>query len=168
MNASDLVKESFEWLKSNYTSFTFFAERDVVWTIQTYLIKRIKEENLSYKVFNDYPIKKGTGRSFSADIVIVNDEQVEVAVEFKYEPKHERIDIDPAKLKNTVVFWGDDGVAKDIKRVKEFVAEGRAKKACAIFIDEGRLFKDKQNREPHPGSYWEDWGEEAALIAWAG
>jgi hypothetical protein len=55
------------------------------------------------------------------------DNLVEVAAEFKYEPSHKRKyntsqgnvgDIWHTKFGPTVVFWGDDGVGKDIKRIQ--------------------------------------------------
>jgi hypothetical protein len=77
---------------------------------------------------------------------------VYVAVEFKYEPSHERMDIPPEKF--PVVFWGKEGVVKDIQRIRDFVEKGVAKKGFSIFIDEGGYFKHK---EPHPDSKWKEW-----------
>lgn len=34
-----LSEESLDWLRDNYDEFIFQAERDVVWTVQTYLVK---------------------------------------------------------------------------------------------------------------------------------
>src|SRR5690242_16270653 len=97
MEATELFENAIGWLQQNYANFQFFVERDVVWTIQMYLIKQIKERDLPYKVFNDFPILPGSRRSLSADIAILNSNEndlVEVAAEFKYEPSHRRSDVD--------------------------------------------------------------------------
>ena len=120
----------------------------------------ILENNLSLKVFNDYPILKGKKQGLSADIVILNENnQVELAIEFKYEPDHKRgkepnCNIWPTKLDPSVVFWGKEGVLKDVKRCEEFIDKGVATAAVTIFIDEGGLFR---HRNPHPGTEWIDW-----------
>lgn len=77
-----------------------------------------------------------------------------VAAEFKYEPSHHRAEIlaQPGKL--PVVTWGADGVAKDLARIREFVAAGATRMAVAVFIYEGRHFR---HRTAHPGSAWLDW-----------
>ena len=115
---------------------------------------------MSLKVFNDYPILKGKRRGLSADIVILNEiNQVELAIEFKYEPDHKRgkepnCNIWPTKLNPSVVFWRKEGVLKDVERSKEFIEKGAAKAAVTIFIDEGGLFRHKN---PHSGTEWIDW-----------
>lgn len=164
MDASELFENSIAWLKENYAQFQFFVERDVVWTIQKYLIRQIKEQSLPFRVFNDYPILSGNRRSICVDLAILNmDNLVEVAAEFKYEPSHERKykasqgkegDIWHTKFGPTVVFWGDDGVGKDIKRIQNYVDIGKAKAAYAVFIDEGSHFSSKL---PHHGSEWIHW-----------
>ena len=89
----------------------------------------------------------------SADLVIVNPSgRIHVAVEFKYEPSHMRTDI--PKNKFPVVAWGKEGVAKDIKRITQFVNEADVESAYFILIDEAGFFK---NRPPHPGSKWKKW-----------
>ena len=94
MEASELFENAIAWLKDNYGQFQFFVERDLVWTVQTYLFSQIKEYGLPYRVFNDYPILPGNRRSLCADLAILNtDSLVEVAAEFKYEPSHTRGDI---------------------------------------------------------------------------
>lgn len=159
MEATELFERAIGWLQENYANFQFFVERDIVWTIQTYLIRQIKEQDLPYKVFNDFPILPGNRRSLSADLAILasnKNDLVEVAVEFKYEPSHERSDVDiwHTKLTPSVVFWGSDGVAKDVERVQEFVAKGKARVAFAVFIDEDGYFS---HRPPHLGSKWIHW-----------
>lgn len=134
----------------HYSDYHFFVERDVVWTLQSHLIGGIKEARAPYLVFNDYPILPG----IRADLVLVDQHtnRIEVAAEFKYEPSHQRKDILPSKL--PVVFWGDDGVGKDVKRVHEFVRLGKVQTAYAVFVDEGGAF---HHRQPHPGSRWISW-----------
>ena len=156
----DVFHETLGWLKEKYLDFTFFAERDAVWSFQNKVQQIITENNLPLKVFNDYPILKGNRRGLTADIVILNENgQVELAIEFKYEPDHKRgkepnCNIWPTKLVPSVVFWGKDGVLKDVERCKKFIDEGAAKVAVSIFIDEAGHFK---NRNPHPGTKWIDW-----------
>ena len=155
MNEADrLIKDALSWLQANYSDFAFFVERDVVWTLQLRLSKQIKDSNLTYRIYNDYPMLAGSHRSLSADIVILdNADRVAMAAEFKYEPSHLRKDILQNKL--PVVAWGKDGVGKDVTRINEFVARGKAKVAYAIFIDEGGYFC---RRLAHPGSEWLEWG----------
>lgn len=157
--ATELFEDALEWLRNNYASFQFFQERDVVWTFQTYLIKEIEELGLLYRVFNDYPMLPGKRRSLSTDLAILNaNDRVEVAVEFKYEPSHRRVDIMKSKL--PVVDWGQAGVAKDLKRIQEFVAQGKARAAYFVFIDEGGYFRKRKPHPDSPDSEWVDWGSD--------
>ena len=92
-------------------------------------------------------------------MILNEDNQVELAIEFKYEPDHERgkgpnNDIWPTKLDPSVVFWGKEGVLKDVERCKKFIKKEVAKVAVSIFIDEGGLFR---HRDPHSGTKWIDW-----------
>jgi hypothetical protein len=152
--------ETLAWLESHYWDQPFYVERDIVWTIQLKLARRIKEAGAHYRVFNDYPMIPGPRRSLSADIAVVdNSGIVELAVEFKFEPSHRRTDISPGKF--PVVFWGIDGVAKDILRIREFVELRKAKVAIALFIDEGGYFA---RRPPHPESEWRTWAQDAFLL----
>lgn len=82
-----------------------------------------------------------------------------VAADFKYEPPHRRAEFAALPGKLPVVFWGTDGVAKDVIRIREFVEAGAAPAAFAMFIDEGRRFRQ---RPPHPGTAWHDWGPRPA------
>lgn len=153
MRADELFDNTLEWLKENYSSFRFFVERDVVWTVQLRLLAVVAEQNLPFQIFNDYPIIPGLRRSLSADLVILdNDGAILVAVEFKYEPDHRRQDILRAKF--PVVSWGADGVLKDIARIDEFVRSQKCQKAYAVLIDEGGYF---HSRAPHPKSEWRAW-----------
>ena len=147
-----------DWLREHYGEYRFFAERDVVWTVQKHILAVIEEAQLPYRVFNDLTISKG----IRADLAILDAGSIEVAVEFKYEPSHSRSterggDIWPTKLDPSVVFWtGAGSVAKDVQRTREYVEQGKAKAAYSLFIDEGGEFR---RRNPHPGSEWRDWGE---------
>jgi len=154
--ATELFESAMAWLRENYASLRFFVERDIVWTVQTHITKLIEEQSLPYRVFNEYPILPGKRRSLCTDLAILNcHDPVEVAVEFKYEPSHKRSGIDIWPTKFPIVFWGDDGVGKDVKRIQEFVAKGKASVAYSVFIDEGGHFC---HRVPHPGSEWINWG----------
>jgi hypothetical protein len=84
------------------------------------------------------------------------DGQVLVAAEFKYEPSHVRPEFHAQPGKLPVVFWGAEGVAKDVARIRQFVEAGTARSAFAMFTDEGRHFRFRA-RAPHPGSTWLDW-----------
>jgi len=155
-SSTDLFLSTVEWLRENYSSFRFFAERDVVWTVQKRVLELVEQKGIPYKVFNDYPILPGKGRrSRSVDLAIINQDQIiEVAVEFKYEPSRKRQDICSHKL--PVVFWtGEYGVGKDVERIREFISAGKAEMAYSVFIDEGGRYR---KRTPYPQSRWIDWG----------
>ncbi len=167
-SASELFESAIAWLQANYTVYRFFVERDVVWTIQTYLRKTIEEVGLPYRVYNEYPMLPGNRRSLSADLAILNsDAQVEVAAEFKYEPSHARNDILPGKINPSVTFWTD--IAKDVQRIQQFVALGKTRVAFSVFIDEGTFYRQ---RTPPSGSAWISWGSPNAArpgvaVLWA-
>src|SRR5262249_11006675 len=42
-----------------YDEFEFWAERDLVWTVQKRLKQVIGDQHLPYSVFNDYPLAPG-------------------------------------------------------------------------------------------------------------
>lgn len=166
-----LFEEAVAWLHEHYGRFEFWVERDLVWTVQTRLRELISERQLRYEVFNDYPLLRGPRRARSADLVIrdTNSNEILLAAEFKYEPSHCRAEFleQPGKL--PVVFWGADGIAKDVARIREFVEAGAARMAFAVFIDEGRHFR---HRPAHPGTAWLDWdpsgpGSPSPSILWA-
>jgi len=151
--ATELFENTIEWLKENYGNFIFFLERNLVWTVQKHIIELIKKNNLPFKIFNYYPILPGKRRHLCTDLAILSlNKTLEIAVEFKYEPSHYRDDILQSKL--PVVFWGKDGVGKDIKRIKEYIDKGKAEITYLVFIDEGGHFRHKY---PHPFSKWIDW-----------
>jgi hypothetical protein len=95
--------------------------------------------------------------------------EILVAAEFKYEPSHHRAEFLAQSGKLPVVFWGADGVAKDVARIQEFVEAGATRMAFAVFIDEGRYFR---HRPAHPGTAWDDWasslpGSSSPSVLWA-
>jgi hypothetical protein len=150
--ADDLFARALARLQADYADFVFFVERDVVWTLQTWLRREIDESGSPLRLFNDYPILPGKRRGLSTDLAILDGDAVDLAVEIKYEPSHSRADIPQGKL--PVVFWGVEGVAKDIARIRDFVSIGPARRAISLFIDEGGAFR---HRPPQPGSRWIDW-----------
>ena len=158
MSATELFENAMDWLREHYGEYRFFAERDIVWTVQKQILATIEGAQLPYRVFNDLTISKG----IRADLAILDAGSIEVAVEFKYEPSHFRSterggDIWSTKLNPSVVFWtGDGSVAKDVQRTREYVEQGQANAAYSVFIDEGGAFN---YRNPHPGSEWLNWGE---------
>jgi hypothetical protein len=150
-----VFEETVAWLQEHYDEFEFWVERDLVWTVQTRLRRLISERLLPYEVFNDYPLLPGARRARSADLVIRDmGTAVLVAAEFKYEPSHRRAEFLALPGKLPVVFWGLDGVAKDVARIREFVEAGSARAAFAVFVDEGRYFR---HRPAPPGTAWRDW-----------
>jgi hypothetical protein len=168
--ASALFEEALDWLRERYGQYEFWVERDLVWTVQTQLRTLISERSLPYEVFNDYPMLTGPRRARSADLVIRNaGKDALVAAEFKYEPSHQRPEFVALPGKLPVVFWGVDGVAKDVARIREFVEAGAARIGFAVFIDEGRYFR---HRPAHPGAAWRDWnasgpGSPSPSVLWA-
>ena len=159
MQAVGLFENAISWFQENYGNFRFFTERDIVWTVQTHIIRLIEKQNLAYRIFHNFPVLPGK----TTDLAILRpDNSIEVAAEFKYEPSHGRkfTDIWPSKL--PVVFW-EDGVGKDMERIREFVSKGRAEVAYLILIDEGGYFRW---REPFSGSEWIDW-QNGVSVLWA-
>lgn len=149
-----------DWLRDNYDSFTFFTERDIVWTLQLKCRELVQRGALPVRIFNDYGVLPGTRRSRSVDLAFTDTRNsVLVAVEFKYEPAHSRSDIPRSKF--PVVFWGNDGVGKDVARIREIVSEGAAAIAHSIFIDEGGAFR---HRDAHAGSAWLSWNNDRWIL----
>lgn len=150
-------------IQKSYSANQFYCERDLVWTVQKMIAKKINDDKLPYKVFNDYPIEKGVHRSKSVDLSIVNIrcedravaegiDKAELVIEFKYEPSIMRKkEICIHKL--PVVMWSD--VKKDIKRVKSFVENGRSKAAISVFIDE--YSRNNKPQKQLLGSEWIKW-----------
>jgi hypothetical protein len=111
-------------------------------------------KKLSLKVYNDYPMIKGQRRSLSADLVILNDlNEVEVAVEFKYEPSHKRKEYTNGKFPVT----DRKRILNDIARIKEFIDSGKVKSVHAIFIGEGSYLYNLIKPD-NIQSKWLKWG----------
>ncbi len=158
MKAPELFEYSIRLLKQRYPNYRFFTERDVVWTVQMQLIKYIEHHDLPYRVFNDY----GLGSRRRADLVILDNDSVEVAVEFKYEPSRNRnsnAGVDIPATKFPVVFWEE--VQKDVKRVQDFVKLKQSNVAYSVFIDEGSAFNW---REAPAGSEWISWHKGISVL----
>ncbi|HCI79834.1 MAG TPA: hypothetical protein DHW02_09095 [Ktedonobacter sp.] len=108
IEAKDIFEDAMEWLKDHYGNWCFFTERDIVWVLQNHLISLIRGKSLPYRLFYNFEMypenKKGKNKklyqgsdaknkeSMAADLVIFNDDKkiVEVAIELKYEPSHQR------------------------------------------------------------------------------
>ena len=156
---SEIFVDAIETLREQYAGHRFFTERDVVWTVQLRMLEEIERLGLPYRVFNDY----GMGQRQRADLAVLdNAGNVELAVEFKYEPSHNRdarFGGDIPKTKFPVVAW--DEVAKDVQRVTDFVSSKRAKAACSIFIDENSEFTWQT---PPRGSKWIQWDDGVSIL----
>lgn len=165
MEASDLFEEAMRWFREHYEEYRFFTERDVVWTIQQRITNEICRTSAPYRVFNDHTILP----RIRTDLAILTGDSIEVAVEFKYEPSHNRRadrggDIWPTKLDPSVVFWtGDGSVEKDAQRISQYVRQKRTMTAYLVFVDEGGRFR---HREPFSGSEWIDW-EGGVSVLWS-
>ena len=167
MESIALFQESLDWLKDHYRQYQFFTERDIVWTMQTYLNKEIKEHQLPYRVLTEWPIEQGNRKSLCADLAIMQGSVIEIAAEFKYEPDHDRKeDFSEKKLNSNIVAWNKHGIGDDVARVQRFVKDKKANVACSIFIDEGKRFR---HREAFAESQWHDWEKASVsvLICWA-
>lgn len=169
--SESLVYESINWLRENYSNFTFFTERDLVWTIQSQMNKIINDNKLQLIVLNDYGMIKGKNRSISADLVILPKQdprnieryqKAEIVIEFKYEPSHDRVEYPIPKVKLPVVAWKSKtaSVCHDIDRIRDFVMTN-AKIGLAIFVDEGRRYR---NKPEFKGSEWNDWENGVSLL----
>ena len=163
MTPTELFENAMDWLREYYWEHRFFAERDIVWTVQKQMLQVVEAVGVPFHVVNDYTMFD----RIRADLVVLNSGAVEVAVEFKYEPSHARSterkgDIWQSKFNPDIVFWTvpassrDGSVEKDILRTRQYVEERKANVAYSVFIDEGGNFS---HRDPPLGSEWHDWGE---------
>lgn len=147
-----LFEDAIGWLNQHYAEFHFFLERDVVWTIQKHLLEAIDAHRLPYRVNYNHDLLGS--KQHWADLTIINSNcSVEVAIEVKYEPSHQREDISHTKL--PVVEW--PSVCRDVSRVQRYVNEGKAISAYSFFLDEGRFFGGKANYPAPPSAEWRDW-----------
>lgn len=147
MRAEAIFLEALDWLKEHYQNYIFYVERDIVWTLQTKINILIKEYNSPFIIHNDYTILPRQ----RADLVFLHESgQIELAIEFKYEPSHKRIDIVPTKF--PVASWSEIG--KDIERIKRFVTDANVTVSYSVFFDEERFYR---NKPAHHSSKWNDW-----------
>ena len=154
---SSLFAESLAWLQNNYRSYRFFMERDIVWMLQTHMVEEAKRQRLPVSIYDNHTIAVGK----QVDIAIIKkDGSIDTAVEIKYEPDHQRADLDisAGKLLPSRVDWNtpkSGGVEPDIERVRVFVKKGLANHGCFVLFDEGSHFA----KMPLPqGSVWINWG----------
>jgi len=152
--ATDMFERAVKWLAQHYSSYHFFTERDIEWTLQLHLLQEIKERKLDLAVFEKHrmPNRK------QVDLAVVEHATGSVlcVVELKYEPDHARGDIFPGKFPK--IFWNsrkNHGVIQDIDRIGTFVESGACEVGYCLFIDEGRYHRERG--EPK-NSMWVDWG----------
>lgn len=147
-------------LRRTYGDLCFYTERDIVWTLQRWLIQQCANRGLPFLVFNDHATEPGQYRALSADIALVIESSAPVVMELKYEPSHRRADIGTGKF--PVIGWS--GVEEDCRRVRRWVSSGMAASGIALLIDEGATFSARSvagHRWPIPpvdGGTWEEWG----------
>jgi hypothetical protein len=134
-------------LRAAYPDQTFWTERDVVYWMQLRIRATAPD---GFLVFNDWGLLPGPRRARSADLVIVRNGTVLLAVEFKFEPCKSRADIQAKKL--PVIGWSS--VADDIRKIEEYVTTGAAPVGWSVCIDEGGRYRAQPR---HPGSTMEDW-----------
>ncbi len=145
--AAMVFEQAMEWLQNYYG--VYHKERDIVLAIRDHLNEVFDERNLRSKARDEF--KMPTGKI--ADIVIrrLESDEVEVAAEFKYEPSHTRKS-EFSQGAFPVTFW--DEIGNDVSKVFKYVADGHARVAYAVFVDEGRYHRW---RECPPRSDWKDW-----------
>ena len=78
------------------------------------------------------------------------DNTIELAAEFKYEPSHQRNDLQRTKF--PVVSWSE--WLDDVNAVQKIVAQKKAKVAYSLLISEGGHFLDQPLP---PGPTWKPW-----------
>ena len=155
MGPEQIFLDSLDWLWRNYGDYSFFAERDVVWTLQNQIRDSLTRNASPFRVFHGYPMTKG--KRMNADLALVDPQgKVELAAEFKYEPDpaRGRLDGDVWPTKLPAVFWSGRGsVVEDAQRVHQFVDEGVTPVAYSVFVDEGGRFR---TREEPGGARWRE------------
>ena len=152
MTATELFKSALHYLEKNYFKYTFFTERDLVWTMQNHINKLISEKELHLIGVSEYVLTKGQ----RVDLVIVKKtsdllyrwEPVEVAIEFKYEPDKERRGIDIPKGKFPVTEWS--AIEKDFKKMNELCSKNISKCGYTLLIDEGGRYYEKRDKYDLP------------------
>jgi hypothetical protein len=163
-DAVRLLTDALDWLRATYPEHRIVVERDLVWTLQKWLICEVLTRDLPLRVFNDYGVEPGPRRSLSGDLVLValDSPMPLVVAEFKFEPSHRRVDIDRKKL--PVVGWS--GVVEDVARIRRWVDGGMTREGLAIFVDEGGFAHDR--RTALADCAWSGWGMygEPTLDVW--
>lgn len=145
--AKKLFDQALDWFRVNYGEYEFFMERDLVWVLQQKIWEMIDEDGVPLEVYHNFSIA-----DVQTDLALLNKEnEVELAIEFKYEPDHRRRGFLLTRF--PVVFWRE-GVGKDVERAKQYVKQEKAKIAIAIFVDEGSYFR---HRKPYSNTKWVDW-----------
>lgn len=155
MDAAELFEGAMEWLRGNYGDCLFYYEHEVVEKVEILLNREIGSRGLPYRVLKECSVLPDT----RTDLAILSPGgEVEVAVEFKYEPAHSRSTNQGGDIRSTklpvVADWND--VEKDILRIQQYVEQQKVKAAYSVLVDEGGHF---HWREPFPGSQWIDWGQ---------
>ena len=151
-----LYENTINWLQQNYSSYRFFTERDIVWTLQLHLLQEIERRHIHLHVFDNYRMPNRV----LVDLALTekNTDSVLVVAEIKYEPDHSRVDISRGKLSPSKVFWDSQGsgVIQDINRIETLIDRGFSGVGYVTFIDEGGHHSWRQ--EPQ-GSIWDyNWG----------
>jgi hypothetical protein len=163
-DARRLLNDALDWLRFTYPEHRIFVERDLVWTLQKWLLREASARGLPLRVFNDYGVEPGRRRSLGADLALVPlDSPVPLVVaEFKFEPSHRRADIDRKKL--PVVGW--HGVVGDVARIRRWVGGGMTREGLAVFVDEGGFAHAR--RAALRDCAWGSWGpyDEPTLDVW--
>ena len=159
--AYSIAHQAIDWLRETYDQYTFYARRDVAWTLQRRLATLVRQAAVDLRVFNDYLVLQSKPRPYYADLVLVaGDGSIDVALEVSYEPAHDRPDIPQSRF--PMVFWGED-VVQDVQRAQEYVRHGAARASWSLFIDEGGHFRE---RVVPPGSEWQDWDHGRWALIW--
>lgn len=130
-----LLRDGVNYLLDNYQSFNFFYERDISWILQKYMLDRIDKEKLPNKLYCEYDL---------FDMVVFNDNELDYVVEIKYEPSHERPDIQTKRLKQHCITIND--INNDIDKISKYE---KVKKGFVIFVDEGSFHQKNYNKIKH-------------------
>ena len=164
MTATTLFENTMKSFRDDYAEHRFSLEHDIVEPVYLYLLQEVRRCNLPYCVDTEHQM---LGSKY-ADLVILNDDRVEVAAEFKYEPSHDRSnEFSAGKFDSPVVSWtGADGsVEEDVRRVNTYVKKGKVTTAYAILIDEGGYFYRRHVSPPREWrSEWRDWGNGVCVL----
>ncbi|NPV54725.1 MAG: hypothetical protein HPY71_14615 [Firmicutes bacterium] len=186
--AAEILREALRRLRESYGErymTQYFTERDIVRELQAHLIQIANDEKKPLIVIHNYPVERDGKRALLVDLAIISEENkdekggLDIAIEFKYEPDHERMIKRPFSKqgilysKLPVVQRGD--VAKDIRRIEDFV-NGKdsisgadllpnIENAYAILIDEGG-YHYRYNRKGFEdlGGEWKEWSEKGKVF----